>query len=61
MAPRACAKSTSQVAKVLRRRDLPAAVFGEGLSLHRGDLWVLTWREGIAYVLDAGDVDGQDR
>jgi glutamine cyclotransferase len=38
--------------EVLRRRDLPAAVFGEGLTLHRGDLWVLTWREGIAYVLD---------
>lgn len=38
--------------KVLRRRDLPNTVFGEGLSFHRGDLWVLTWREGIAYVLD---------
>ena len=38
--------------EVLRRRDLPKVVFGEGLSLHRGDLWVLTWREGIAYVLD---------
>lgn len=37
---------------VLKKRNLPANVFGEGLTLSGDDLWVLTWKEKTAYVLD---------
>jgi len=37
---------------VLKRRSLPADVFGEGLTMMGNDLWVLTWKEKTAYVLD---------
>ncbi|RYD26482.1 MAG: glutaminyl-peptide cyclotransferase [Verrucomicrobiaceae bacterium] len=37
---------------VLKRRSLPAEVFGEGLTMLDGELWVLTWKEKTAYVLD---------
>lgn len=40
--------------EVLKRRSLPADVFGEGLTMHSGELWVLTWKEKTAYVLDPG-------
>ncbi len=39
---------------VLRKRNLPAEVFGEGLTFHGGELYVLTWKEKTAYVLDPG-------
>lgn len=38
--------------EVLRKRALAATVFGEGLTLHKGELWVLTWKENTAYVLE---------
>jgi glutamine cyclotransferase len=37
---------------ILKRRSLPAEVFGEGLTLMGGELWVLTWKENTAFVLD---------
>ena len=37
---------------VLKRRNLPAEVFGEGLTMMNGELWVLTWKEKTAFVLD---------
>lgn len=38
--------------KVLRKRPLAKTVFGEGLTVLGNELWVLTWKEGTAYVLD---------
>jgi glutamine cyclotransferase len=37
---------------VLKKRNLPIEVFGEGSTLHGNELWVLTWKEKTAYVLD---------
>ncbi len=39
---------------VLRRHDLPGAVFGEGLAEWGGRLIVLTWKSGIGFELDRG-------
>ncbi|TAM33992.1 MAG: glutaminyl-peptide cyclotransferase [Nevskiaceae bacterium] len=38
--------------KTLRSTSLPGNEFGEGLALLRGQLWQLTWREGVAHVYD---------
>lgn len=38
--------------KVLRKRPLAKTVFGEGLTLHNKELWVLTWKENTAYVME---------
>jgi len=38
--------------EVLQERWLPATVFAEGLTLLNGELWLLTWKEGKAYVFD---------
>ncbi len=38
--------------RVLRRVPLPAEFFGEGLALHGGLLYQLTWREGTCIVYD---------
>jgi glutamine cyclotransferase len=38
--------------KILRKRPLAKQVFGEGLTLHRGEIWVLTWKELTANVFD---------
>lgn len=38
--------------KVLRQRDLPDSVFAEGLTVLGGELWLLTWKAGVVYVLD---------
>ncbi len=38
--------------KVLRRVDLPAELFGEGLALAGSKLVQLTWREGVATTYD---------
>ena len=35
---------------ILDRRALPPKQFGEGLALHGGRLYQLTWQEGTAYV-----------
>lgn len=37
---------------VLRRRPLAKSVFGEGLTILDGKMWVLTWKEHTAYVFD---------
>jgi glutaminyl-peptide cyclotransferase len=38
--------------EVKKKRPLSNQVFGEGLTLHDGKLWVLTWKEKTVYVLD---------
>ena len=37
---------------VLARRQLDPKQFGEGLALHAGRLFQLTWRENVAYVYE---------
>jgi glutamine cyclotransferase len=37
---------------VLRKRPMAKNVFAEGLTVLNGELWVLTWKEKTAYVLD---------
>jgi glutaminyl-peptide cyclotransferase len=46
---------------VVRRVDLPPALFGEGLALAGGTLVQLTWREGVAptYALESFARNGQ--
>jgi glutaminyl-peptide cyclotransferase len=39
--------------KVLQKFDLPKTDFGEGITLLNGKIYVLTWRGGIGYVLNA--------
>lgn len=41
--------------QVLQRRDLPAEVFGEGLTDRGEQLLMLTWTNGRGYVFDRGD------
>jgi len=43
--------------EVLQERSLPAAIFAEGLTVLKGELWLLTWKEGKAYVFDAASFD----
>jgi glutaminyl-peptide cyclotransferase len=38
--------------KVLRKRPLAKNVFGEGLTVFGDELFILTWKENTAYVLD---------
>jgi len=38
--------------KVLHRLNLLDTVFGEGMTLLNGRIWVLTWREQTAYEID---------
>lgn len=38
--------------KVLRKRSLPLQYFGEGMTLQGKELWLLTWKEKTAFVLD---------
>ncbi|MES2883417.1 MAG: glutaminyl-peptide cyclotransferase [Pseudomonadota bacterium] len=38
--------------KTLKATPLAATEFGEGLALHAGALWQLTWREGVLYRYD---------
>jgi glutamine cyclotransferase len=38
--------------KVLRKRPLAKNVFGEGLAILGGEMFVLTWKEHTAYVFD---------
>lgn len=37
---------------VLRKRPMAKNVFAEGITVLNGELWVLTWKEGTAYVLE---------
>lgn len=38
--------------KILRKRPLANTVFGEGLTVIGNEMWVLTWKENTAYVLE---------
>ncbi len=38
--------------KILRKRSLAKTVFGEGLTILGGEMFVLTWKENIAYVFE---------
>lgn len=42
-----------QTGRILASRALAANRFGEGLTLLRGRLYQLTWKEGVAYTYDA--------
>lgn len=44
---------------VLRRADLPASLFGEGLAWANGQLVQLTWREGVALRWEPGSLAKQ--
>lgn len=46
---------------VRERRDLDARYFAEGLTKLDDELVVLTWREGVAFVLDAQTLDERGR
>jgi len=37
---------------ILRQTNLPANVFGEGLTYHDGKIFALTWREQTVFILD---------
>ncbi len=39
--------------EVLKKRALPPEVFGEGMVKHGNEIWVLTWQDKTAFVLDA--------
>jgi glutamine cyclotransferase len=38
--------------KVLRKRPMASNVFAEGITILNNELWVLTWKEHTAYVLE---------
>jgi glutamine cyclotransferase len=38
--------------KVLRRRPMAASQFAEGITVLNNELWVLTWKENTAHVLE---------
>lgn len=40
--------------EVLRKRPMAKNVFAEGITILGNELWVLTWKEKTAYVLDPG-------
>lgn len=46
--------------RVVASRALPANRFGEGLTLLKGRLYQLTWKEGIAYTYDAATLAPRD-
>ncbi|MDB5970345.1 MAG: Glutamine cyclotransferase [Hydrocarboniphaga sp.] len=39
---------------ITRQTPLPKSVFGEGLTVLRDQIFVLTWREGLGFVFDRG-------
>jgi glutaminyl-peptide cyclotransferase len=43
-----------ETGRVLKKYDLPARYFGEGLTLWKGSLVQLTWRSGKGFVYDPG-------
>jgi glutamine cyclotransferase len=44
-----------ETGRVLKRYDLPAGFFGEGLTLWNGSLIQLTWRSGKGFVYDVNN------
>lgn len=51
----------ARTGRVLGRRRLPARYFAEGLTLWRGRLVQLTWKERTAFVWDAGSLAPRGR
>ncbi|HMP88788.1 MAG TPA: glutaminyl-peptide cyclotransferase [Kiritimatiellia bacterium] len=43
--------------RVLRKTMLDSRFFGEGLTMHAGELWVLTWMENTALVMNPDTFD----
>ncbi|MGB5983682.1 MAG: glutaminyl-peptide cyclotransferase [Desulfobacterales bacterium] len=43
--------------RVLRRKSLPEAYFGEGLALYDGDLYQLTWQGRVGFVYRRRDLE----
>ena len=41
-----------ETGEVLQRREVPAAYFGEGITVRGNELFQLTWQTGIAFVYD---------
>ncbi len=37
---------------ILKKRNLPGEIFAEGMTLHANEIWLLTWKEKTAYVLN---------
>jgi glutaminyl-peptide cyclotransferase len=46
---------------VVQRRDLPAALFGEGITSWGNELLTLTWKHHFGYVLDLNTFAGEQR
>ena len=44
-----------ETGKVVQKIDLPKESFGEGISLINGQIYQLTWQEGVCRVYDAKD------
>lgn len=44
-----------ETGKVLQKHDLAREYFGEGITIHNGKIYQLTWREGTAFVYDLAD------
>ena len=45
-----------ETGEVLKRRDVPAQHFGEGITLWQSDLIELTWKSEVAFVYENGVV-----
>lgn len=46
------AEKKLRTGETVQSTALPAQQFGEGLALHAGSLWQLTWREGVLHRYD---------
>jgi len=44
-----------ETGKVLQKHDLSREYFGEGITIHDGKIFQLTWREGTAFVYNLAD------
>lgn len=50
-----------ETGEVLRRRDIPAAYFGEGIIDWRDRLYQLTWRDRIGFIYGLDDFEPEGR
>jgi glutaminyl-peptide cyclotransferase len=48
---------TLELRTPLAKTDLPDALFGEGLAVADGKLWVMSWREGVVLRLDPATLE----
>lgn len=46
-------KVDAKTGKVLMKQNIPFRYFGEGIAIHDGKIYMLTWENGICYVFDA--------